>query len=165
MGRCFVPSRYRTTAKRLPSGDTTVQMRIEGLVGFAHATCADGLQDLVSAEFGAAIQTHPRIPFRLPPASQTDDAIVLRMSNRRGHKEICSDPWAVLRGAAGFKGTIAGDKFPRTSNCGYTSLTPQRLPTGINAASPPIPRMWISGEVPPSGPAGKFTSTVTPFMI
>jgi hypothetical protein len=32
-------------------------------------TCADGLQDLVSAEFGAAIQTHPRIPFRLPLAA------------------------------------------------------------------------------------------------
>ena len=87
-----------------------MQTRIEGLVGFAPATCADGLQDLVSAEFGAAIQTHPRIPFRLPPASQTDDAIVLRMSNRRGHKEICSDPWTVLRGATGFKGTITGDK-------------------------------------------------------
>jgi hypothetical protein len=30
MGRCFA-SGYRTTAKRLPSGDTTVQMRIEPL--------------------------------------------------------------------------------------------------------------------------------------
>jgi hypothetical protein len=54
MGGCSVASRYKTTAKRLPSGDTAVQVRIEGIVDFAYAPCADAPQNLVSTEFRVA---------------------------------------------------------------------------------------------------------------
>ena len=59
---------WRTTAKRLPSGDTTVQTRIEGFVDFTHAARAQGLQHLAWAEFRTAIQTHDRIPSSPPLA-------------------------------------------------------------------------------------------------
>ena len=58
-------------------------MRIEGLVGFAHTTCAAGLQDLRGRVWCCDPDSSPD-PFRLPLASQTE--VILRVQSYSGRK-------------------------------------------------------------------------------
>jgi hypothetical protein len=65
-------------------GNDAVRAGVAGLVDFAHATGADGRNNLVRTEFRAALQARDRIPSALPVARPGEGA----ERRRREHNKI-----------------------------------------------------------------------------